>query len=395
MEYNQKRDKKCSLKKHEEIDAASYCTKCEKFMCKKCDQFHSEFFDSKHDSFLIKSNNFETIKEINEIDPILMEENIKYLSEFSNDLKELNNKLKIKLEKIDKIKDDLQKNIQNIFTKIRNELNKIEDEYLMEIEKRYEKINLNKKIKENEILLNKIKLILKEGIIKNNLLINECKNIDIKNEEIHNYDKIFDIDIPKEEDINEIIEKIKRFNIIKENIINSSILKNDLKKQNQIDKWIKEKVNKNLIKYELIYKMTVNGSTARNFHKYCDNKGPTLTIIETNINEIFGGFTPLSWSKENDGKDKSKKTFLFSLNLMKKYDMFNRSKRAILYDEYCGPIFGESYDLYLRKNLLEGRINASKDSNFFEFQKLELLQEKGEKSSFETQEIEIFKVIYE
>ena len=157
MEYNQKKDKKCSLIKHEEIEAVSYCTKCEKFMCKKCEHVHSEFFDSKHDSFLIKSNNFESIKEINEIDPILMKENIKYLSEFSGDLKELNNKLKIEIEKIDKIKDDLQKNIQNIFTKIRNELNKIEDEYLMEIEKRYEKINLNKKIKENEILLNKIK----------------------------------------------------------------------------------------------------------------------------------------------------------------------------------------------------------------------------------------------
>ena len=246
-------------------------------MCKKCEHFHSEFFESEHDTFLIKPNNFENIKEKNQIDPIIMKENIQYLTEFSNDLKELNNKLKIELEKIDKIKDDLQKNVQNIFTRIRNELNKVEDELLIEIEKRYEKINLNKKIKENEILLNKIKLILKEGIIKNDLLINECKNMDIKNEEIKNYDKLFEI--PEEEDIKEIIEKIKGFNIIKENILDSSIIKNDLNKQNQINKWIKEKVNKNLIKYELIFKMTVNGSNARDFHKYSDNKGPTLKII--------------------------------------------------------------------------------------------------------------------
>ena len=152
-------------------------------------------------------------------------------------------------------------------------------------------------------------------------------------------------------------------------------------------------MNKNLIKYELIYKMTVNGSTASDFHKYCDNKGPTLTIIETTNNEIFGGFTPLSWNKENDGKDKSKKTFLFSLNLMKKYDMFNRSKRAILYSSNYGPIFG-IYDIFFN-GLLKGHINANKDSNFFEFQQLELLQEKGESGSFDTQEIEIFKVIYE
>ena len=38
--------RKCSLKKHEEIEAVCYCNKCEKFMCKKCEVFHSEFFDS-------------------------------------------------------------------------------------------------------------------------------------------------------------------------------------------------------------------------------------------------------------------------------------------------------------------------------------------------------------
>ena len=118
-----------------------------------------------------------------------------------------------------------------------------------------------------------------------------------------------DIEIPEEQDIKEIIEKIMGFNIIKENILDSSIIKNDLNKQNQINKWIKEKVNKNLIKYELIFKMTVNGSNAKDFHKYCNNKGPTLTIIQTKNNEIFGGFTPLNWS--NGNTDKVKKHFYF------------------------------------------------------------------------------------
>ena len=200
------KSKKCSMKKHEEKDALSYCAKCEKFMCKKCEIFHSEFFNLTHDSFLIHSNNFDNIKEINEIDPKTMEENIKYLKVFSNDLNELNNKLKNENEILDKKRDEMQIKIQNICTKIRNEFNKIEDEYLMEIDKRYEKYNLNKKIKENEILLNKIKIILKEGIIKDNIIINECKNIDLKAEEINNYYKSLDIEIPEEKNINEIIE---------------------------------------------------------------------------------------------------------------------------------------------------------------------------------------------
>ena len=402
----EKQNKKCFLKKHEEINATSYCTECEKFMCKKCELFHSEFFDSKHDSFLISSNNFRNInnlkdKEENKIDQKIIEENIKYLKEFSEDLNKFNNKLKNDLKIIDKKKDDFQIIIQKIFTKIRNELNEVEDEYFMEFENKYENLNLNKKIKENEILLNKINAILKDGRIKDELLINECKRINLENEKLKNYDKLFDIEIPEEKNINDVVEKIKSLHIIKDNIFDSTIIKNDLRKQNAINNWIKEKMNKNIIKYELIYKLTKNGSSSLDFHKCCDNKGPTLTIIETKNNDIFGGFTPLSWNTNGNNHDKSKKTFLFSLNLMKKYDMFNREKNAIICYKSYGPTFGDGpetygtyYDITFNENLMEGIIYVNK-SNFFEYQQLELTQGKGEYETFDTKEIEIFKVIYE
>ena len=88
--------RKCSLKKHEGIEAVCYCTKCEKFMCKKCEVFHSEFFDSKHKLFIIDSNNFDSIKytKENENEIIKIEEDIKYLKEFSNKLNEINKELK-------------------------------------------------------------------------------------------------------------------------------------------------------------------------------------------------------------------------------------------------------------------------------------------------------------
>ena len=40
--------KKCSLEKHKEIDAISYCPKCEIYMCNKCENFHSSFFKNHH-----------------------------------------------------------------------------------------------------------------------------------------------------------------------------------------------------------------------------------------------------------------------------------------------------------------------------------------------------------
>ena len=386
--------RKYSLKKHEEIEAICYCNKCEKFMCKKCEVFHSEFFDSKHKLFIIDSNNFDNIKytKENENEIIKIEEDIKYLKEFSNKLNEINNELKNESEKMNKNKEDIEIKIQRMFTKIRNTLNKAEDDLLLEIDNKFEKSNINKDIKKNDILLNKIKLALNKEPYKYDLLINECKDIELKQLYFQEYEKDIDIKIPEEKEFDIILEKINNLSNANKLLFNSDIIKNDIKKQNLINDWIKEKLRKNSIKYELIYKMSVNGSTCDNFHQCCDDKGATLTIIETKSNFIFGGFTPLNWKSYEDNLDKDKITFLFSLNLMKKYDMFNRDKPAIRsdYNNY-GPIFG-FYDLYFRQNLISGEISATKDSNFFEYKNLELTKGKGETESFDTKEIEIYKV---
>ena len=51
--------------------------------------------------------------------------------------------LNIILEKINKNKEEVKLDIQKIFTKIRNELNNREDELLLNVDKDYEKMNLN------------------------------------------------------------------------------------------------------------------------------------------------------------------------------------------------------------------------------------------------------------
>jgi len=40
----------------------------------------------------------------------------------------------------------------------------------------------------------------------------------------------------------------------------------------------------------LLFRASANGWSSDEFHKLCDNKGPTLTIIKAN-DRIFGGFT--------------------------------------------------------------------------------------------------------
>ena len=64
--------------------------------------------------------------------------------------------------------------------------------------------------------------------------------------------------------------------------------------------------------------MSENGTNSEDFHKHCDNKGPTLTLVKTTNNKIFGGFTPLNWNIEGkEIKDLNNQTFIFSLNLKK------------------------------------------------------------------------------
>ena len=43
---------------------------------------------------------------------------------------------------------------------------------------------------------------------------------------------------------------------------------------------------------------SADGYTSKVFHKLCDNQGPTLTIIESTTERIFGGFTNVPWTKK-------------------------------------------------------------------------------------------------
>ena len=115
--------------------------------------------------------------------------------------------------------------------------------------------------------------------------------------------------------------------------------------------------------------MSKNGNSSNDFHKYCDYKGPTLVIAETSKNKKFGGFTPLDWCikkkvEERGIFDKSNQTFIFSLNLKKKYDMIDINKTSICCSPKVGPDFGFD-DFGFRKNMKEGFIYANDQTNFF------------------------------
>ena len=50
--------------------------------------------------------------------------------------------------------------------------------------------------------------------------------------------------------------------------------------------------------YVLLYRASRDGWAASNFHYYCDNKGPTVTVIKSG-NYIFGGYTEQPWQSSS------------------------------------------------------------------------------------------------
>ena len=167
--------KKCSLSDHKDIDSKNICIECNIYMCNKCETFHSKLFQNHQIfnsdininniftgfckekghpiklEFYCKTHNqlccgiciakiqkeeigkhkdctIFTIEEIIEEKKNKIEENIKYLKDISNTLEKSIEELKTLIEKINKNKDEIKLKIQNIFTKIRNELNNREDE---------------------------------------------------------------------------------------------------------------------------------------------------------------------------------------------------------------------------------------------------------------------------
>ena len=136
--------------------------------------------------------------------------------------------------------------------------------------------------------------------------------------------------------------------------------------------------------------MSKIGYKCEDFHKYCDNKGPTLSLVKTKQNKIFGGFTPLNWN-DYDGHlfDPSNQTFIFSLNLNKKFDAINPKKKAINCTSKIAICFGD-YDFSLNENMKSGKTYANKYCNFLSNENLELTGGKGANENFETEEFAKF-----
>ncbi|KAM7439996.1 hypothetical protein ABFA07_010748 [Porites harrisoni] len=135
---------------------------------------------------------------------------------------------------------------------------------------------------------------------------------------------------------------------------NSVILSNDVGKISQLNTWLLPHLQSSVRSYwKLCYRATSHGWRSRTFHNYCDNKGPTVTIVRVG-SYIFGGYNDNSW-QWSSGWQYSTNTFIYSLKNYYGYGYFkndvNANYRYATYSYYnYFPTFGVGHDIYIADN---------------------------------------------
>jgi len=89
----------------------------------------------------------------------------------------------------------------------------------------------------------------------------------------------------------------------------SAIISNDTFKY--IDYWLGDFKKHS---FQLLFRASVDSFSATKFHEKCDNKGPTITIIQTTDGDVFGGYNSQSWESDTYGNYYGDaKCFIFTL----------------------------------------------------------------------------------
>jgi len=111
-----------------------------------------------------------------------------------------------------------------------------------------------------------------------------------------------------------------------------------------------------------------DGDTAPQFHAACDDKSPTVVIIETTTGNVFGGYTDVAWSSANSWASSSN-TFLFRLRpIMQHYDLkVGQEGRAIYRHVNYGPTFGAGHDIHIASSALESTSSYTNGGNSYNF----------------------------
>ena len=266
-----------------------------------------------------------------------------------------------------------------------------------------------------EIKKLQIQKTLNENIIKE---YNEIKNnLDNNNKKkflffpLTNFEKFFIlwiviqiiIFIYMKNEINRLKNNIIKLKIPSNNnnkIINSKIIDND--ELYLIEDEIQKIYNKNISKYELLFRASKDGFRATDFHNKCDGENNTLILVKTTNGRRFGGFTDFPWNNKNINRN-GEKEFTFSLDNEKVYN-FEANNNNIYNNvnsnsNWEGPNFGGKYGFKLCDSC--DTYSSSQDYSYsysydYNYNRYQNNKNYGlaENSNFLVKDYEVFKIYF-
>jgi hypothetical protein len=153
------------------------------------------------------------------------------------------------------------------------------------------------------------------------------------------------------------------------------------------------------IKWTLLYRASLDGFGAAEFHRKCDGKSNTLAIIKTTDDYVF---TKIAWyQSQSYGADSS--VFIFSLinkeNTPLKMDIkSDKYANAVYFHPNHGLTFGAVHDLQIADFSNNNRNSYSNLSHSYKFEKYtygtnEAKQFLAGSYNFKVKEIEVFQMV--
>ena len=143
--------------------------------------------------------------------------------------------------------------------------------------------------------------------------------------------------------------------------------------------------------FDLLFRASEHGYDRNKFHKYCNDKGATVTIIHNDSDHVFGGYVNKSWSQFNRTQINDPNAFLFMIRPKMKIVSFHADaaktgRNAISINPYTGPVFGQG-DI-----VVADKCNVDLCTSYpttFEFDREEMV---GKVALYKVDEYEVFKL---
>ena len=151
------------------------------------------------------------------------------------------------------------------------------------------------------------------------------------------------------------------------------------------------------LRFELLYRGSRDGMMAVDFHRLCDGKSDTISVIKDTNGNVFGGFADKAWSSQSSWVE-SERSFLFSLkssmgNHVLKFPVEKGNPHSLNHDPNLMCSFGKG-DLYVvpfsgqsSSSIQIGKSYQNPSSEFSHFYCT------GGCKKFTPQEIEVYQII--